>query len=363
MIGKQGKIYVTTSNNTLHIFNQDGTIEHSVEIHGANNLAAGSNGEIYVSANNYVDSKSTLYKIDEFGNIIWEKELDNHLTKPVIGEDGTIYISSFHALHAVNPDGTTKWNLDLDETEVPIVGTRPPKLTSNGDIIVSMSNKISFISKEGVELWSIIENGKDFSEPEPGKDGVFYFTKENTLNAYDSTGRNKWTYVLPSGTYIGYSKPTVLSNGYIVVIKYTLFEDESTLLVFHPEGFIVGEYSFRKMTSPLEGKNHDIYLGTKTGLISLSMLGEGEQPPTGEEPTTGWKQIDGKMYYFDESGVMKTGWLQSGGKWYYFNPSGDMVIGWKKINNKWYYFYSNGNMAYNTTIQGYKLGKDGALIP
>jgi hypothetical protein len=78
---------------------------------------------------------------------------------------------------------------------------------------------------------------------------------------------------------------------------------------------------------------------------------------------TGWVQIGAKWYYFDGSGVMKTGWLKVSSKWYYFNPSGDMVVGWKKINNKWYYFYSNGSMAANTTIQGYKLGKDGAMIP
>jgi glucan-binding YG repeat protein len=84
--------------------------------------------------------------------------------------------------------------------------------------------------------------------------------------------------------------------------------------------------------------------------------------PSGDM-AAGWKQISGKWYYFDASGVMKTGWLQSSGKWYYLNPGGDMATGWKKINNKWYYFYNDGSMAYNTVIQGYKLGKDGAMIP
>lgn len=37
-------------------------------------------------------------------------------------------------------------------------------------------------------------------------------------------------------------------------------------------------------------------------------------------------------------------------------------VGWKEIDGKWYYFYSNGYMAHDITINGYTLGSDGALI-
>ena len=36
--------------------------------------------------------------------------------------------------------------------------------------------------------------------------------------------------------------------------------------------------------------------------------------------------------------------------------------GWKLVNGKWYYFYESGAMAYNTTIEGYAVGSDGAWI-
>ncbi|PEM68763.1 hypothetical protein CN632_25335, partial [Bacillus pseudomycoides] len=39
---------------------------------------------------------------------------------------------------------------------------------------------------------------------------------------------------------------------------------------------------------------------------------------------TGWKQIDGKWYYFNSSGAMQTDWQQVNGIWYYFNSSGAM---------------------------------------
>ena len=55
----------------------------------------------------------------------------------------------------------------------------------------------------------------------------------------------------------------------------------------------------------------------------------------GQEYATGWKDINGEWYYFDNNGYMETGWIQDGGKWYYLN--------------------SGGAMAKNATIDGYKL--------
>jgi hypothetical protein len=99
-----------------------------------------------------------------------------------------------------------------------------------------------------------------------------------------------------------------------------------------------------------------------------------------------WEQINGKWYYFNRAGVMQTGWIEyadgRGKKWYYLNPNGDMktgwllwnnqwyflesyggmATGWQSISGKWYYFFPGGTMAANTTVQGYKIGKDGAWI-
>ena len=49
-----------------------------------------------------------------------------------------------------------------------------------------------------------------------------------------------------------------------------------------------------------------------------------------------------------------TGW------WYTVNNS--YARGWREIDGKWYYFYSNGYMAHDTVIGGYKLGSDGAWV-
>lgn len=77
---------------------------------------------------------------------------------------------------------------------------------------------------------------------------------------------------------------------------------------------------------------------------------------------TGWQQVGGKWYFLDNSGAMKSGWLLEGSTWYYLNSSGDMAVGWKLVNGKWHFFNQSGAMAANTTVQGYKIGKDGAWI-
>lgn len=81
--------------------------------------------------------------------------------------------------------------------------------------------------------------------------------------------------------------------------------------------------------------------------------------------STGWiKDTSGKWYHLNETGAMNTGWLKdTNGKWYLLNESGAMVTGWHKdTDGKWYYLNSDGSMAANTTIDGYKIGNDGAWI-
>lgn len=79
---------------------------------------------------------------------------------------------------------------------------------------------------------------------------------------------------------------------------------------------------------------------------------------------TGWLSNNGAWYYLDQSGAKVTGWKQLGTNWYCLDNEGKMKTGWfKDTNGKWYYlYYSSGAMAANTTLDGYKLGADGAMI-
>ena len=87
---------------------------------------------------------------------------------------------------------------------------------------------------------------------------------------------------------------------------------------------------------------------------------------------TGWAQDgkDNRWYQIDANTGMKTGWHfdEAGDKhWYYLNPvSGEMLTGWRQIDGKWYYFAEVtggplGSMYQNAqTPDGYRVGADGA---
>ena len=61
--------------------------------------------------------------------------------------------------------------------------------------------------------------------------------------------------------------------------------------------------------------------------------------------TTGWKQINGKWYFFNEDGKMLTGWIKYSQIWYNLSDDGTMNTGWKSIDGKWYYFNEDGKMG------------------
>ena len=113
------------------------------------------------------------------------------------------------------------------------------------------------------------------------------------------------------------------------------------------------------------------------------------------QPVSNWKKIAGVWYYFNQEGYMFTGWLFYNNAWYYFEENegseqGKMSLGWKEIRGFWYYFSEevgaengkmrtgwqelkgkwyylnpqagadNGKMLFNTKVDGYILGTDGA---
>lgn len=76
----------------------------------------------------------------------------------------------------------------------------------------------------------------------------------------------------------------------------------------------------------------------------------------------GWLKADGAWYYLDADGTMVTGWKYVDNKWYFLESSGAMKTGWLNNNGTWYYLNSSGEMLSNTTVGGYKLGKNGAWV-
>lgn len=68
----------------------------------------------------------------------------------------------------------------------------------------------------------------------------------------------------------------------------------------------------------------------------------------GNKKVTGWKRIDGQLYYFDENGKMQTGWIKAGSSWYFLQSNGALKTEWIKYNGNHYYSDLNGVMQTGT---------------
>ncbi|MGY5265999.1 N-acetylmuramoyl-L-alanine amidase [Paraclostridium bifermentans] len=89
------------------------------------------------------------------------------------------------------------------------------------------------------------------------------------------------------------------------------------------------------------------YYFKSTGEMQTGWLKIGEKwyyLKTSGAMAIGWEQVGNTWYYFKSTGEMQTGWLKIGEKWYYLKTSGAMAIGWEQVGNTWYYFKSTGEM-------------------
>ena len=79
----------------------------------------------------------------------------------------------------------------------------------------------------------------------------------------------------------------------------------------------------------------------------------------------GWNQVAATgawQYSKDGKTLITNQWVLDNGTWYFIGTDGIMKTGWLNDRGTWYYLNANGSMAHDTTINGYKLGSNGAWI-
>lgn len=102
--------------------------------------------------------------------------------------------------------------------------------------------------------------------------------------------------------------------------------------------------------------------GTATRAEAATVLHRFVEVVIDPQTANGWVQNDSGDWYYYRDGEPVKGWLSDEQKWYWLDQSSGKMFagGWKQIDGKRYYFYANGVMAVNTTIEGYAIGSDGA---
>lgn len=126
-----GNIVYRSQNGTTTAFNASGVLQWSQDLGGgyATGAVAADGTTLYLKAGAY-DSRK-LMALDANGNTLWEFNLGTAVDDaPVVGSDGTIYVSRGSSVSAINANGTELWTLSLDlgeeghyySTSWPIIG-------------------------------------------------------------------------------------------------------------------------------------------------------------------------------------------------------------------------------------------------
>ena len=179
-------------------------------------------------------------------------------------------------------------------------------------------------------------------------------------------------FAVKNGGYVVY-RVDEAPKGYFVPAKLTV----GTLLDAEE---VVREGSDMFVTGELVIEKTDTYNVAKDQWVQEE---NGWKYYASNKAVTGWKQVDGKWFFFNAEGVMQkwwvkdgntwyylngngemqTGWLQDGGKWYYLENSGAMKASqWFEVAGKWYYVDGSGALAVNTTVGGYTVNGNGEWV-
>ncbi len=284
----------------LYAINSDGTLKWkgNSDVTGAISAAIGLDGTIYVARNLWWDPYNYLWAFDRLsGQYKWSLPLASGAAPPVVSLDGRIYFVDLAGLHAINPDGSVKWNEALPPSSLALDPS--PSISHNESIIAGAS-------------WYTSVGGL-----------YSYYSTLYSINR--ETGQTNWKVNFPLISYC----PVVDKDDTIYISSAGDLYSVSPL----------GQINWQKDFSPLMvknvaiGKNGTIYLwaadnqGVGGALYALNTSGEEKWIHA-----TGWSALgtpaigDDDVIYFGANGKVFA--LQPDGSllWEYYTGGGDHYL-------------------------------------
>lgn len=170
----------------------------------------GSDGTIYISSGGH------LYALDRDGNERWRTEVGFGRSTPAIGDDGTIYVMTNHeGLHAIGKDGEIKWTSDETGEAAIAIGTE-------GKLYFGEGNEgFACVSRDGDVLWAD-DRTTYFVKAIPAIRGngnvVLGHEEYRLVTEYDANGNTVWE---AEARGLINSATVMASDGTVYVFGYT----------------------------------------------------------------------------------------------------------------------------------------------
>jgi len=284
-------------------------------------FVAGSNGDLYCGTTN-----GLVCAFTPAGVPLWEVRTGGVITAtPTLGLDGTIYVidSVTSYLHAVTSAGALKWSYLTPVASAPAFAT-------NGTVYVSTYGNLVALNPNGTQLWALASpvgtsgggpaSGSFSGAPVVGPDGTIYIGDttistsvslsypddwNSTLMAVNSNGTIKWSAgVAGSQNGSSVSTPAVNASSNTIYVSTGAALSLSHVLAFNASGTELWSASTDPQYSgpPVIGLDGSIYVGYEN-LYSFTSGGTQKWKFTGTSaiaapPVVG---ADGNIYWANAS--------------------------------------------------------------
>ena len=184
------------------------------------------------------------------------------------------------------------------------------------------------------------------------KTGVVSGTTDTTFAPDTNINREQMAVIMKNyATKLGYTIPKTL--------EVVNFADSAGISSWAKEAV-----KSMQQAGILAGKTNNCFdpAGTATRAEVATVLRRFVEIVIDPQTANGWVQNDSGEWSYYKNGDLVKGWLSNDQKWYWLDKNTGKMFsgGWKQIDGKQYYFYVDGSMAVNTTVDGKTIGADGA---
>lgn len=174
---------------------------------------------------------------------------------PVIGRDGTIYVTKDKNLYALNQDKTLKWKY----TALSRLSWHLALGNDNTIYVAGREGDMYAINPDGTIKWRKLYESFSYYIPVIVKDTTIYTVSGKALCAMDLNGTTMWKF--SAGDRI-YSSTIFDSDGNIYVVS-----SDNNLYAINPDGIRKWRFSAKiyAFASPVIGNDNTVYVSTTNG--------------------------------------------------------------------------------------------------
>ncbi len=223
-------------------------------------LVSNQAGKIYfVGYNTAGITTSTLYCLNEIGNLLWSVDIPERIeTDPmIVPQTGEIIIVSQNSgeLYCLNPDGSTNWIYDA--------GGQPAAIDTIGNIYFTQGPKLYSLTSGGTYNWEYTSSDGNITSPVSVTiSGEIYFGTEFSK----LIGVHNWggeIFVADLFDYVR-GEPTIDSDGTIYMATSSVDLNKSKIEAFSPDGSLFWDLTVNEPnpSAVIIGDSNYLYIRT-----------------------------------------------------------------------------------------------------